>query len=87
MTWPALPLAALVRIYQWAVRPVIGSNCRYHPSCSDYAIEALATHGAWRGTLLAAGRILRCNPWSAGGWDPVPPVGASRTGSKGHAAH
>jgi putative membrane protein insertion efficiency factor len=87
VTWTALPLVALVRIYQWTVRPVIGCNCRYHPGCSDYAIEALATHGTRRGTLLAVGRVLRCNPWSAGGWDPVPPAGMSRTGSKGHAAH
>lgn len=80
---PALLLGALVRIYQWTVRPLIGSNCRFHPSCSDYAIEALATHGAWRGSLLAGWRILRCNPWVAGGYDPVPPRGCDRTVAKG----
>jgi len=64
---------AAVRVYQWTIRPVLGSNCRFHPSCSDYAAEAIATHGAVRGTGLAVRRILRCNPWSEGGFDPVPP--------------
>jgi putative membrane protein insertion efficiency factor len=70
---PAAHLAvAVVRTYQWTLRPVIGSNCRFFPSCSDYAIEALRAHGATRGSFMAAGRILRCNPWHAGGYDPVP---------------
>jgi uncharacterized protein len=70
-----------VRAYQWTIRPVIGANCRFWPSCSDYAIEALRTHGALRGSGLAARRILRCNPWCEGGYDPVPataPGGASK---------
>lgn len=62
----------VVRTYQWTLRPLIGANCRFHPSCSDYAIEALRTHGAARGALFAGKRILRCNPWHAGGVDPVP---------------
>lgn len=66
-------LAALVRLYQWTARPLLGANCRFQPSCSDYALEALARHGAARGFLLAAARILRCNPWCRGGHDPVPP--------------
>jgi len=66
-----------VRAYQWTLRPVIGANCRFFPSCSDYAIEAFRTHGAVRGGGYAAGRILRCNPWCDGGYDPVPPVLAS----------
>lgn len=82
---PALLLSAPVRIYQWTVRPLIGSNCRFHPSCSDYALEALATHGAWRGTLLAMWRILRCNPWVAGGYDPVPPRGDDSVAKGGKA--
>jgi putative membrane protein insertion efficiency factor len=86
MTIPALLLASLVRIYQWTVRPLIGSNCRFHPSCSDYAIEALAVHGAWRGALLAGRRILRCNPWVAGGYDPVPVGSRGGTVSKGSKA-
>ena len=63
---------AAVRLYQWTLRPLIGANCRFYPSCSDYAVGALRSHGVVRGGALAAGRILRCNPWSAGGYDPVP---------------
>jgi putative membrane protein insertion efficiency factor len=62
-----------VRAYQLTLRPVIGANCRFEPSCSHYAIAALTTHGALRGSALAAARILRCNPWNEGGDDPVPP--------------
>lgn len=62
----------VVRTYQWTIRPVIGANCRFEPSCSEYAIEALRRHGAVHGSGLAAWRILRCNPWSEGGYDPVP---------------
>ena len=65
-------LAFLVRVYQWTLRPFIGANCRFEPSCSHYAIEALTRHGALRGIPLSAWRILRCNPWTAGGADPVP---------------
>ncbi len=71
------PLAHLLRggitAYQWTIRPVIGANCRFVPSCSEYAKDAIATHGAVKGAGLAAWRILRCNPWCAGGHDPVPP--------------
>lgn len=72
MNVPAAALTGAVRIYQWTVRPIIGAHCRFEPSCSHYAVEALASHGAIRGTALAARRILRCNPWNAGGFDPVP---------------
>jgi len=61
-----------VRVYQWTLRPVLGSNCRFEPSCSDYALEAFRRHGTIRGGGLAARRILRCHPWHAGGFDPVP---------------
>jgi putative membrane protein insertion efficiency factor len=61
-----------VRVYQWTIRPFIGANCRFWPSCSEYAVEALRIHGAARGTAMAAKRILRCNPWHEGGVDPVP---------------
>jgi uncharacterized protein len=74
----ALVLTGAVRTYQYTLRPFIGAHCRHWPSCSEYAIEALATHGALRGTALTAGRILRCNPWNAGGVDLVPPAGAGR---------
>ena len=66
-------LILLVRLYQWTLRPFIGAQCRFEPSCSHYAIEALGGHGALRGSALAASRVLRCNPWTAGGFDPVPP--------------
>jgi uncharacterized protein len=65
-------LIALVRLYQWTLRPFIGANCRFFPTCSEYAVEALRTQGALRGARLAAWRILRCNPWNRGGYDPVP---------------
>jgi len=66
-------LIGLVRAYQIVFRPILGSNCRFTPSCSDYAVEAVREHGAVRGAYLAGRRILRCNPWHAGGDDPVPP--------------
>jgi len=66
-------LVALVRLYQWTLRPLLGGQCRFAPACSDYAVEALRTHGALGGAWLAGGRILRCNPWHPGGYDPVPP--------------
>jgi putative membrane protein insertion efficiency factor len=65
-------LALLVRAYQLVVRPILPPSCKFVPSCSDYAIEALRTHGALRGVKLAGWRILRCNPFTAGGYDPVP---------------
>ncbi len=66
-------LDAFVVLYQWTLRPILGANCRYLPSCSDYAREALKTHGAVGGTFLAARRICRCHPWGGFGFDPVPP--------------
>ena len=68
-------LDALVVVYQWTLRPVMGANCRYLPSCSDYAREALALHGAFKGSVLAVRRICRCHPWGGIGLDPVPPRG------------
>ncbi len=72
MNLPAEIAVGIVRAYQWTIRPVIGANCRFWPSCSDYAIEAFRTHGALRGGVLTTRRILRCNPWHEGGVDPVP---------------
>jgi len=69
----ARALAGAVRGYQLTLRGVIGAHCRFEPSCSHYAIGALHAHGALRGTALAAKRLLRCNPWNEGGYDPVPP--------------
>jgi putative membrane protein insertion efficiency factor len=70
---PARALRGAVVAYQWTLRPILGCNCRFHPSCSDFALDALKSHGAIRGGLMSAGRILRCNPWNPGGYDPVPP--------------
>lgn len=67
-------LAWLVRAYQLLVSPMLGQNCRFYPTCSNYALEALRTHGAARGSWLAARRICRCHPWNEGGVDPVPPA-------------
>lgn len=65
-------LVALVRGYQYFLAPWWGSQCRFTPTCSHYAVEALERHGALGGSWLATKRILRCHPWSAGGYDPVP---------------
>ncbi len=66
-------LLFLVRGYQRFISPLMGANCRYHPTCSAYAREAIEAHGAGRGSWLAARRICRCHPWREGGYDPVPP--------------
>ncbi len=78
MTPAAAVLAGAVRAYQFTVSPLLGPACRFEPSCSCYAIDALRTHGAARGSLLAARRVLRCNPWTQGGYDPVPPQAQGR---------
>ena len=66
-------LRALVRAYRYFLAPLMPPACRFHPSCSAYADEALRTHGALRGGWLSATRLCRCGPWHAGGVDPVPP--------------
>ena len=60
-----------VRLYRRLISPLIPSRCKYHPTCSQYAVDAVRSYGALRGTVLAAWRLLRCNPWSHGGFDPV----------------
>jgi putative membrane protein insertion efficiency factor len=65
-------LILLVRAYQRAVSPLFPAACRYTPSCSEYAVQALSRHGLVRGLWYAAARIVRCHPWAAGGHDPVP---------------
>jgi putative membrane protein insertion efficiency factor len=69
----ARPFVAALRGYQRWVSPVLPPTCRFHPSCSAYAIEALQVHGAIRGLWLTIRRLLRCAPWHPGGIDPVPP--------------
>lgn len=75
MSPAARALVALVTAYRWLVSPVLGANCRFCPSCSVYAVEALRAHGAWRGGWLALRRLARCHPWGGAGYDPVPPAG------------
>jgi len=64
-------LVAPIRGYQRFISPALPRRCKYHPSCSDYAVQAIRTYGVFRGLVLAAWRLLRCNPWSHGGFDPV----------------
>jgi putative membrane protein insertion efficiency factor len=65
-------LLLLLRAYKLGISPFLGQNCRFYPSCSDYAAEAVRMHGAARGSLLAARRLCKCHPWHPGGLDPVP---------------
>jgi uncharacterized protein len=62
----------LIRAYQWTLSPFFGTQCRFHPTCSHYAVEAIQKHGAIRGGLFTSKRLLRCHPWCDGGFDPVP---------------
>ncbi len=61
-----------IRLYQWGISPILGQNCRFYPTCSQYVYEALAQHGLIAGLWLGCKRILHCQPWSSGGYDPVP---------------
>jgi putative membrane protein insertion efficiency factor len=60
-----------IRMYQWLISPLVGQRCKYYPSCSEYAAQAIRRFGILRGLVLAGWRLLRCNPWSHGGFDPV----------------
>ncbi|MBI4872910.1 MAG: membrane protein insertion efficiency factor YidD [Candidatus Riflebacteria bacterium] len=64
-------LIAGIRGYQYAVAPLLGRNCRFHPSCSEYAAQALGKYGPWIGTVKSVWRLLRCQPYSRGGFDPA----------------
>jgi hypothetical protein len=75
----AWPLIALVALYRYGISPLLGRPCRFEPTCSAYALEALHRHGAWRGTRLAVTRVARCHPWGGSGYDPVPPARPTRT--------
>jgi uncharacterized protein len=68
-------LVFCIRLYKRFLSPLLGQNCRFTPSCSQYAIEALQTHGVLKGLALAAWRLMRCQPFCRAGHDPVPPVG------------
>lgn len=88
LTRSARPLAAVVRAYRLVLSPLLGRRCRYLPTCSEYALDALHLHGAGRGSVLALRRIGRCHPFHAAGYDPVPPARPSRVSETGdHAPH
>lgn len=71
------PFIMLVRFYQIAISPILPAACRYSPTCSQYTIEALRTHGLFKGGWLSAKRIISCNPWGGSGYDPVPEKGCN----------
>lgn len=73
LRWMKRLLLGLIRGYRYFVSPLLGPRCRFHPTCSVYAIEAIESHGPFRGAWLSAKRISRCHPWHPGGVDPVPP--------------
>lgn len=68
-------ILGLIRVYQWTLSPLLGNACRYYPSCSRYTYEAVQRFGSFRGSWMGLKRILRCNPWFEGGYDPVPEPG------------
>ena len=68
-------LTVPIKIYQWIISPALPKTCRYHPSCSEYALEALHIHGPIKGLIMGTKRILSCHPWGGHGHDPVPPKG------------
>ncbi|HEC12367.1 MAG TPA: membrane protein insertion efficiency factor YidD [Acidiferrobacteraceae bacterium] len=68
-------LINILKIYRMLISPILGQHCRFFPSCSSYALEAIEIHGAWRGLRLASSRVGRCHPWHPGGVDPVPNSG------------
>lgn len=69
LAWPAL---TLIRLYQRLISPMLPPTCRFQPTCSEYGYEAISTHGLFKGGRLAIWRVLRCNPFCKGGYDPVP---------------
>ena len=73
LSLPARAAIALIRGYQRVLSPLLGKRCRFHPTCSVYAVEAIQVKGFWRGILKVLWRILRCNPLNRGGYDPVVP--------------
>lgn len=81
-----LLLRGLIYLYRYTLSPFVGWHCRYEPTCSHYALEALSKHGAWRGSWLTLRRLGRCHPWGGWGYDPVPDPegGPSRKASAGN---
>jgi uncharacterized protein len=77
-------VVAVIRAYQLAISPLLGSRCRFYPSCSQYALEAVTRFGVPRGAWMAARRLGRCHPWHPGGYDPVPPLLPMRCAHHAH---
>jgi putative membrane protein insertion efficiency factor len=73
MTFYERCVLGALRAYKWTLSPLIGRQCRFAPTCSEYAAQALIGHGFWRGSGLAVRRLCRCHPWGGSGYDPVPP--------------
>jgi putative membrane protein insertion efficiency factor len=69
---PARALLALIQLYKWTLSPLIGRECRFLPTCSTYAADAIRAHGAWAGSWMATARVCRCHPWGGAGYDPAP---------------
>jgi hypothetical protein len=78
MTLPAQALRALIQLYKWTLSPLLGARCRYLPTCSAYAADAIGAHGAWAGGWMALARLARCRPFGGSGWDPAPRLIAGR---------
>lgn len=70
----------LIRLYQRLLSPLLPNTCRFQPTCSRYAADALEAHGLWRGLWMGARRVARCHPWNEGGYDPVPTPDSNQTG-------
>ncbi len=68
----SFPFIAAIKLYQWTISPLLGPKCRFTPTCSNYALEALKKYGIFKGTWLTVKRISRCHPWGGHGYDPVP---------------
>jgi putative membrane protein insertion efficiency factor len=70
--------SAPVHAYRWTLKPLVGHECRHMPSCSEYALQAIALNGAWRGSWLTVARLCRCHPWGSSGIDPAPDIRAEQ---------
>ena len=77
-------LIGALRAYRTVISPLYGQVCRYHPTCSAYALDAVTRHGSLRGTWLTVRRLARCHPWAAGGYDPVPPASRRAESARSH---
>lgn len=71
---PARAVLGLIRLYKLTLSPLVGRDCRYLPTCSAYAADAVRAHGAWKGSWMAGARLCRCHPWGGSGFDPAPEV-------------